>query len=234
MRFTQKISFAILILSCLALPLQLKAAADKHKSHHHQMADGAASNKAPAEQTQEQSPTTEQAQAPEAVVEGESWTNKLLETVKQNDLHFRDENDQAFDFSNIKDKRLVVTMSYTECKKYCPIVTMTKLKEIQKTLEKKGQTAEFILVTMDPETDTPKVISQYKAEKGLTFPNWHFLTGSEKDVRAFSKLVGLSGYWKMDDHILHSIGIYLILPTGQISQKLDWNHRDVEWNKFLH
>jgi protein SCO1/2 len=140
---------------------------------------------------------------------------------------FKDEANQEVSLSSFFGKKAIVTMSYSSCKKTCPMMTMATLKKIEKGLTDKNKTAEIVILTFDPEQDTPEVLAAFKKKQGITSPHWHFLTGRPEDLRAVSKVLGLQNYYTMDDHILHDFKISVYSEAGDKIQVLDWDHREV-------
>ena len=140
---------------------------------------------------------------------------------------FKDENNKDVQLSSYLGQKAVITMSYSSCKKTCPMMTMATLKKIEAELQSKKQTAEFVILTFDPEQDTPEVLAAFKKKQGIGSAHWHFLTGREQDLRSVSKFLGLQNYYTMDDHILHDFKISLYSETGEKIRVMDWDHREV-------
>jgi protein SCO1/2 len=149
-------------------------------------------------------------------------------SILESNYTWKDSTDKEFKISDYKGKRLVLTMSYTACKKTCPLLTMKVLKEISVELEKRKLSAEFIVFSFDPEHDTPAVLAEFVNKQKLNLPNWHFVTGSKQDTRAIAKTLGLANYWEMDDHILHDFKVTIISPDGNKSKILDWDKHSIE------
>ncbi len=152
----------------------------------------------------------------------------LKEKLMQSSVTWTDEQNQAHHLSDWKSQPLVVSAFYTECKKTCPMVTLAKLKEIQTTLDAKGIKAEFLLVTLNPETDTPETLLKFKKNQNIDHSNWHFLRATDAETRAFAKTLGFGDYWTMDDHIVHNFKIsYFDMPKGQ-EHALTYQNRAVK------
>lgn len=143
-------------------------------------------------------------------------------------LTWKDESGADVKLAQWRESRLFVTMSYTACKKYCPRLTIAKLKELQAALDRAAKSAEFVIITFDPNNDTPAVLSEFKKKNQLERKNWHFLVGSLDDTKTIAKLLQLDGFWRMDDHILHDFRIATFAPGGREIGALDWHDRDVE------
>jgi protein SCO1/2 len=144
-------------------------------------------------------------------------------------LHWKDDTGSDVQLSKWKGKRLVLTMSYTSCTKICNELTLKELKDIQNHLDKKGEKAEFLIFTFDPENDTPSELAAYRKRMKLSAPNWHYLVGNDEDTHKISKVLGLDKFWKMDDHMIHDFRILVVNASGQTEQVLDWDHRKVDF-----
>lgn len=140
---------------------------------------------------------------------------------------WHDQDNLEHHLSDWSGRPIVLTTFYTECKKTCPMLTLAKLKELQAALISKNQPVDFLLLTMDPEKDTPATLAQYKKNHGIVFPNWYLLQGTEKETRQLTKKLGMGDYWSMDDHILHKFRILYLDPTKNFRRVLDWEHQDV-------
>lgn len=148
-------------------------------------------------------------------------------SIFDNKAIFHDEEGKEVKMSDFLGHPTVMTMSYTECKKTCPLVTLVTLKKIQAELDAKSRKADIVILSFDPENDTPEVLKKFREKQKLTQPNWHFLTGSNADTRAAAKYLGLDHYWAMDDHILHGFKITIFSAEGDITRVLDWNNHEV-------
>ena len=78
----------------------------------------------------------------------------------------------------------VVTAVETSCVSRCP-TTVEKLKAVDSALRRQGIAAKFILVSLDPRTDTPATLARFKVSRHLP-QYWHLLSGSEVDTQAFA------------------------------------------------
>lgn len=91
----------------------------------------------------------------------------------------------------LKDKAVAINVIYTSCKDECPLET-ANLVRLQKMLgDRVGKDIFFYSISIDPETDTPKVLKAY-AEKFGTGPGWQFLTGKPEDIKLIVRKLGLS------------------------------------------
>lgn len=107
-------------------------------------------------------------------------------------------------------KPFVASFLYTNCGGPCPMLAL-KLGRLQKDLEGK---ARIVTVTVDPDHDTPAVLSAYAEEVGAG-PDWWFLTGKKKDVAAlivdgFKLPVAEDPKKPASDRVAHSTRLALV------------------------
>jgi protein SCO1 len=74
----------------------------------------------------------------------------------------------------------VAAFVFTRCSGPCPKVTST-MRRLQDRLPPES-TARLVSVSVDPEWDTPAVLSEYASAVGADPERWWFLTGPEKTI----------------------------------------------------
>ena len=88
----------------------------------------------------------------------------------------------------IEDKVVVINFIYTSCPDTCPLET-AQLVRVQKLMEDRvGKDVFFYSISIDPTTDTPEVLKEYKKRFGA---KWTFLTGEKSDIINLRKKLGL-------------------------------------------
>jgi len=105
-----------------------------------------------------------------------------------------DQRGKPHPFSAFKGHRVAVTFIYTRCPlpEFCPLMDR-HFAAIQQQLDgaQDMRDVRLVSVTMDPEFDTPAVLSDH-AERLKSDPNvWTFLTGTPADVAAFAQQFGI-------------------------------------------
>ena len=88
----------------------------------------------------------------------------------------------------IEGKVVAINFIYTTCPDTCPLETAQLLK-VQRILgDRLGEDVFFYSITIDPETDTPEVMKEYKERFGA---NWTFLSGNKDDIIQLRRKLGL-------------------------------------------
>jgi protein SCO1/2 len=116
------------------------------------------------------------------------------------DVELQDQNGETVHlYSDLMDGHVVVISSmFTTCAAICPVLGQ-KIKAIQEAAgDRLGKDVHILSITVDPGHDTPAVLREY-AKRFEAQPGWHFLTGSEENVRFALAKLGFQVETK-DDH----------------------------------
>jgi cytochrome oxidase Cu insertion factor (SCO1/SenC/PrrC family) len=105
------------------------------------------------------------------------------------DFTLSDQHGLPFHLAEAKGKVVVLTFLYTHCTDICPFISL-KVREAGTLLGDDVDKVVFVGITTDPARDTEAVIAAYSAAAGL-IDKWHFLTGSEADLRTVWKGYGI-------------------------------------------
>lgn len=97
----------------------------------------------------------------------------------------------ALTLADLRGKVVVVTFIYTSCVDTCPVLT-AKMALLQNSLGADfGRRVHFVSISVDPERDTPEVLTQYAATYQANLAGWSFLTGKPGDVWPLVRRYGL-------------------------------------------
>ncbi|KAB8152014.1 redoxin domain-containing protein [Kordia sp. TARA_039_SRF] len=95
-------------------------------------------------------------------------------------------NQDSLEISNqdFNGKVTVMEFFFTTCPTICPVMNSN-----MRTLDEEFHEREDFAIasfTIDPETDTPKVLKEYAERYGVKSINWHFLTGDIEEIHKLS------------------------------------------------
>jgi protein SCO1/2 len=133
-----------------------------------------------------------------------------------------DQEGQVIAFNRFHGKRVVLNFIYSRCPlaTMCPASTL-RMSALQKAArEAKIPNFELITVTLDPQYDTPGVLKEYAAVRGIDTSNFSFLTGPEPAIKNLLKQLGVTSYFE-DGILKHSLNTILISETGKILYRND-------------
>jgi protein SCO1 len=114
--------------------------------------------------------------------DGAAWfTNVVVTTQDGQRLQFYDD--------VMKDKIVLINFFFTDCDAICPLMT-ENLVRVQELLGARvGQDIFMVSITLQPEHDTPEVLSAYARSYGVG-PGWLFLTGGRDDIELLRHRLG--------------------------------------------
>lgn len=136
----------------------------------------------------------------------------LLEQLPQ---RWRDDQGRDTTLAEFRGRRVYFTMAYASCRRVCP-ATIAHLKQLQREIEARGQSAEFVVVGYDPAVDDPQAWHQYRRSRGLLRDNWHFLTGTISSTEQLAHRLGFR-FWKYDRHVMHDNRIVVVDEYGELA-----------------
>lgn len=105
------------------------------------------------------------------------WTNQDGRNIEMKDL---------------KGKVLVMVMIYTSCKSACPRL-VADMRNIESRLpENVKEKVQLVLVSIDPEVDTPKRLKAFSIENKMQGNQWLFLRSTEENTREFAAVLAVN------------------------------------------
>ena len=78
---------------------------------------------------------------------------------------------------------------------------------------------EFLSITIDPQYDTPAVLSEY-AKRWQAGASWRFLTGTVEQIQQVAGLFGLI-YWPEEGSITHTVATAVIGRDGTLKARIE-------------
>lgn len=102
------------------------------------------------------------------------------------------QDNEHIQLEDLRGNVLVMVMIYTSCKAACPrLVADMRNIEKQVPANSLGKT-KFIMVSIDPETDTPQLLKDFSIENDMEEDHWLFLRGTPEDTREFATVLAVS------------------------------------------
>jgi protein SCO1 len=125
------------------------------------------------------------------------------------------ESNQTIQLESLAGKSQVIALIYTGCSNSCPLIVESMKRIEQATPAKLRKKIGFVLVSLTPDTDYPKVLKAFAEKKKLN-QNWTLLRGNNELVRTLSN--ALNGRYKFvkDGDVAHSNTVTLLNDKGQI------------------
>ncbi|HBP30708.1 MAG TPA: SCO family protein [Advenella kashmirensis] len=132
------------------------------------------------------------------------------------DIELVDQNGTAIQLQQAyRGKVMVIFFGFTQCPDVCP-TTMAELAQVREKLEpEQREQVQVIMISVDPQRDTPAVMKQYVSAFDPSFVG---LTGSDEQIakvassfKAYYKKVDSGQSYTME----HSSGLYVLDTEGE-------------------
>ena len=101
---------------------------------------------------------------------------------------WKTEENETIVLEDLRGNVLVVVMIYTTCKAACPRL-VADMRNIHDAVN--DESVRYILVSIDPENDTPERLKAFAIENQMDGEEWTFLQGTVDDVREFSNVLAV-------------------------------------------
>jgi len=137
----------------------------------------------------------------------------------------QDQEGRPFRFAALAGKSILYNFVYTGCSTVCPIQTHV-LAEVQRGLAPEVQDkVHFVSVSLDPLSDSPKVLKAFALRMGANLKHWSFVTGRPADVERMADQLRLfkADGRRPDDH---ATSLWLTDREGRLMQRYPGNPPD--------
>ena len=138
-------------------------------------------------------------------------------TTYGRDFHLTDHNGKPRTLADYRGKAVVIFFGYTQCPDVCP-TTLAELAEAMKRLGPDADRVQVLFVTVDPERDTPDLLSKYVPAFDPRFVGLYgdadATASTAKEFKViYQKQPGKTpGSYSMD----HSAGTFVFDPQGRL------------------
>ncbi len=146
------------------------------------------------------------------------------------DFVLYDQNGTVVQSARFHGKQVMLNFIFTRCPvaTMCPASTMKMMASQQLAKEAGVPNIEFVSITLDPAYDTPGVLKEYAAVRGIDTTNFSFLTGPESAIKDLLAQFGVITAFE-GDIINHTLATVLIDANGRIVHRADgsvWEPKD--------
>lgn len=131
---------------------------------------------------------------------------------------FYDERGTPFTFASLRGSDIVLAFIYTRCADACPVIS-GKFNRLQTLL--RGTNTRLVEVSLDPNFDTPPVLTRYARTYGADLQRWTLLTGNLDQTLDFAAQFDVSALPDPRYGIIHSERTVIIDRDGIIRQLID-------------
>ena len=155
----------------------------------------------------------------EEVVDNENTVPK--ESIFLLDSKWKNQEGKELQLRDLKGKNLVVVMIFTSCQTACPILVADMQKIAAKIDPKKTDETTMVLVSIDPDNDTPEVLKKYAEERKMDAKHWTLLTSDMESIRELANVLAVK-YKKISPILFsHSNIITVFNKNGEMIKQVE-------------
>lgn len=156
---------------------------------------------------------------------GSGDVEEKIETNMDKDVgafEFTTQDNEKFGLEDLKGSYWIADFIFTNCTTVCLPMT-TNMSALQDRINEEGMDIQLVSFSVDPDYDSPEVLTEYAAEYNADLSNWTFLTGydfqtiKELSVKSFMSL--LEAPPEDSDQVTHVTSFFLVNPEGKIIKK---------------
>ena len=125
---------------------------------------------------------------------------------------WRDQRGATRPIASLAGRPTVVAMIYTHCQATCPLI-IGEMKQLEHAT---GSDVALVLVSLDPDRDTPGRLAEYANTEGLPEGRWTLLSGTGEDTRALAAALGVRYRRVSAAELAHSNTLTLLDASGAV------------------
>lgn len=141
------------------------------------------------------------------------------------DFDFTNQDNEPFALEDLKGDYWIANMIFTNCDTVCLPMT-ANMKDLQDRMADEGfDNIQLVSFSVEPDYDTPDVLTAYGESYDVDFSNWTFLTGydfetiKEISIKTFKSLLAEAP--EGTDQVTHGVSFFLVNPEGKVIKNYD-------------
>ncbi len=149
---------------------------------------------------------------------GSAWPSDSIFNLSS---QWFDQNGKQVVLADLAGQNVVFSLVYLTCQYTCP-TTISEMQEIRRKLSSKVRSqTRFVLISIDPERDTPQSMLAYTKKRKLDSKEWTFLTAkNDREVRELAVALNFQYQKTPDGEFSHSFIIYGLDKTGVVKERV--------------
>jgi protein SCO1 len=145
--------------------------------------------------------------------------NRIAIGAEVPDFTLTDQSNRQVHLRDFRGRVTAIDFIYTRCPlpDVCPRLS-ANFAYVSKRLAGRGLT--LLSITIDPQFDTPPVLTEYAHRYGGDGESWRFLTGTSDQIRSVGGLFGLI-YWPEEGSLTHTSATAVIGRDGKLEALIE-------------
>lgn len=141
------------------------------------------------------------------------------DSVYQLDIPLTNQDARASKLADLRGSPVLIAMFYTSCKYVCPLI-VDSMRNVDKGLTPEERShLRVVLVSFDPDHDTPQTLKAVAQERHLDLPRWTLDRTDAESVRKLAAVLGVQYRAIENGDFNHSTVISLLDREGRIAAR---------------
>jgi protein SCO1/2 len=132
------------------------------------------------------------------------------------DVPLVDQDGKGLHFADGRGRPRLVSMFYTSCQYVCPLIVDTLKKTEAELTPTQRAGLDVLLVSLDPDTDTPTELRRVADQRHLDTPRWRLARTDKSHVRQLAAVLGIQYKQIEARDFSHSSALVLLDAEGRI------------------
>ena len=133
---------------------------------------------------------------------------------------WQDQGGKLEGLDGLKGKTTVMTLFYAGCQTVCPLA-VAEMQGLERQLPAATrEKVRFVLVSLDPLHDKPKLLMQFADARHLDARRWKLLNGAPDDVRDLAAVLDIHYRLLKSGEIPHDAAVFLIDGSGIVRERI--------------
>ncbi len=146
-------------------------------------------------------------------------------SIYQLESKWKNSNNQTIFLKSLAGKKQIVALIFASCSYACPLI-LNDMKKIESQLKRND--VNYVLISIDPERDTPGILKTFAERNNLDLNKWHLLTGIREGVDDLAAVLGFKYQKDPDGNFSHSNIISVLNEKGEIAYQHFGLNQDVK------
>lgn len=137
------------------------------------------------------------------------------------DVTLTDQRGDSRTLASFAGRPVLLAMFYATCPSACPIL-IDSMKQLEARLpDDVRERTQVLLVSLDPERDTPEVLAEAAARHRVDASRWTLARTDEDSVRDLAAVLGVAYKAQADGRIDHVSAVFLLDASGVIVERAE-------------
>ncbi|MEE8466924.1 MAG: SCO family protein, partial [Planctomycetota bacterium] len=137
---------------------------------------------------------------------------------------------ELVELSALRGKVVVVTAVYASCPHTCPLILAQTKRAVEELADEELADLRVVAVTLDPEHDSPEVLSELARLQGLETPLYNLVTGEPAEVERVLDRMGVARQRNPETGVIDHANLFLVLDrNGAVAYRFGLGERQARW-----